>query len=374
MHPDQGQLVVLSAGLGPILVPQLSRSDAKIATGLFATQAALQDENSVPVQLLQQSYILKYLLNSQFVAALMLIDQKVPILYYLTQQVLASTVYLYLPPYVSAETSYAQPTLPFRIRIDPRRFPHQVPSQPLFRRFRMSNNFLLNNFQYLLMCGVLAFLQALVFALYARADCAQVRPISFHLRSRRLLVFLQNCKYSTFESSFLLIAVSLLLQFQSANFESALNGVSFCLALAVLVLGLWEISRTFRRINSPRLQRTEYADLARYYDQLLYDLRYAEFARETRNQTKFHRFRRFCQINFHIISYVKKFLVALVLVYLYEVPLAQLVVILFVTIASAAITLIALPFACRLLNVVRVLIELLAIAIVAMHFVFYLQE
>ena len=71
---------------------------------------------------------MKYLINSQLIAALMLINQRVPMNYYLAQQVFSSTVFLYSPPYQSAEAPYVQPTLPFGIQVDPERFPHQVPS------------------------------------------------------------------------------------------------------------------------------------------------------------------------------------------------------------------------------------------------------
>ena len=89
------------------------------------------------------------------IAALMLIDQNVPLTYYLAQQVFSSTVFLYTPQFESVEYSYVQPSLPFGLAIDPSHFPDQAPSQPILRRFRMSNNFLLNNCQNILMMGIL---------------------------------------------------------------------------------------------------------------------------------------------------------------------------------------------------------------------------
>ena len=150
------QLTVISAPMGPILVPQLSKSDVQISKGLSSASNTLQNQNSVIIQILQQSFVLKYLINSQMIAALMLIDQKVPMIYYLAQQVFSSNIFLYTPPFESVEVAYVQPSLPFHIKVDPRQFPHQVPSQPILRRFRMSNNFLLNNAQSLLMMGIIA--------------------------------------------------------------------------------------------------------------------------------------------------------------------------------------------------------------------------
>ena len=122
------QLLVMSASLEMILVPQISKSDVQISKGLSSTQDTLQDANSMFMQILQQSYILKYVVNSQMIAALMLIDQKVPLTYYIAQQVFSSNVFLYSPPFQSPEESYAQPSLPFGIQVDPQQFPHQVPS------------------------------------------------------------------------------------------------------------------------------------------------------------------------------------------------------------------------------------------------------
>ena len=82
---SSSDLVTMSAPVGPVLVPQLSKTDAQISKGLFSAQNDLQNENSVAIQILQQSFLLKYLINSQLIAALMLIDQLVPLNYYLGQ-------------------------------------------------------------------------------------------------------------------------------------------------------------------------------------------------------------------------------------------------------------------------------------------------
>ena len=107
---------------------------------------------------------------------------------------------------------------------------------------------------------------------------------------------------------------------------------------------------------------------------MLLDLRYAEFMLELKDGTRFSRFKRFCQINFHIISYVKKLLIALILVVFSSDPMIQLLLILFVNIASAALILLTRPFIYKLLNFVRVLIELIAVMLVVMQIVLYRQD
>ena len=91
------------------------------------------------------------------------------------------------------------------------------------------------------------------------------------------------------------------------------------------------------------------------------------------SQSKYQKCIWFCQINFHIVSYVKKLFIALVLVFLSGQPLAQIILILVVSVVSAAITLLTRPFAYRLLNAIRILTELLTILIVVLHLVFYIQ-
>ena len=174
----------------------------------------MQNQNSVPIQILQQSYVLKYLFNSQMIAAMMLIDQVLPITYYLTQQAFSSTVFCYSPAYGSAESTYVHPSLPFNIRISAEDIPHQTPSQPIFRRFRLSGNFLLNNSQCLLMLLVLAVAQALVYGRYRLKSSENEDKIIHCSQSQKLMVFLLNRIHTTFESSFLLVVISVLLQIQ----------------------------------------------------------------------------------------------------------------------------------------------------------------
>ena len=81
----------------------------------------------------------------------------------------------------------------------------------------------------------------------------------------------------------------------------------------------------------------------------------------------------FCRINFHIISYVKKFLIALVLVFLSGKPLEQTILILAISLTSVAITIITHPFRYCSLNCLRIAIELLTAMLAVMHVVFYVQ-
>ena len=71
---------------------------------------------------------------------------------------------------------------------------------------------------------------------------------------------------------------------------------------------------------------------------------------------------------------MKKFLIALVLVFLSGQPLTQLILILILNVLSALITLLTRPFIYPALNLTRYMIELLGIMIVIMHIVFYIQE
>ena len=205
-------LKLLSAPVGPILLPKLSKADVQLSQGFSSAQSVLQNQNNVFIQILQQSYVLKYMINSQMIAALMLIDQKVPMIYYLAQQVFSSTVFSYSPTFESLETTYVQPNLPFNLLIDPRLLPNQIPSQPIFRRFRMSNNFLLNNSQCILMVGILIFVQSLAFAYYAHCDFSKNPTIANRLKDGKYMETLLNRIHITLESSFLLIAISVLLQ------------------------------------------------------------------------------------------------------------------------------------------------------------------
>ena len=368
------ELIVLQALIGPILLPQLSSADVQLSAGLSSVQDTLSGKNNVYIQMLQQSYVLKYLINSQLIAALMLIDQKVPITYYIVQQVFSSTVFLYTPPFESAEASFVQPSLPFGIKIDPSRFPHQVPAQPILRRFRMSNNFLLNNCQSLLMLGLLLVAYATAFRLYDRTRRTEGDWVARRSTSRKLKVFLLNRIYATFESSFLIISISVLLQLQAINFESALNGFSSLVAFAFLILASWRGYAIFKMVNRRGERASHYAELTSYFDQLLSDLRYAEFMQEREGSTRFERFRGFCRINFHLISYVKKLLLSVILVFLSAQPLAQIILILGLSVASAAITLITRPFVYRALNFLRVLVELISVLLLVMHLVLYAEE
>ena len=71
---SSASLVVIAAQVGPVLVPRLSKADIEIAKLFSKTQGTVQSQNSVSVQLFQQSYIPKYFINSQLIAALMLIQ------------------------------------------------------------------------------------------------------------------------------------------------------------------------------------------------------------------------------------------------------------------------------------------------------------
>ena len=75
-----------------------------------------------------------------------------------------------------------------------------------------------------------------------------------------------------------------------------------------------------------------------------------------------------------MLSYLKKFLVALVLVFLSAQPLSQIVLILLINLASFGVTLITHPFTYQLLNAVRLVTDVLGIMLLVMHIVFYNQE
>ena len=65
------------------------------------------------------------------------------------------------------------------------------------------------------MVGVLLFAQAIAYACYrlTNKNTESAGSIADLLKSRKMLVFLKNRVHCTFESSFLLIAISVLLQF-----------------------------------------------------------------------------------------------------------------------------------------------------------------
>ena len=133
----------------------------------------------------------------------------------------------------------------------------------------MSNNFLLNNCQNLLMMLVLLLFQGIIYGLYARSRRSEGDWVARNSKSRKLMVFLLNRIHVTFESSFLLISLSILLQFQSVNFESALNGFSFLFSLVFMGFAVWEIYSAYRRINRQGASRSDYKDLYNYYGQML---------------------------------------------------------------------------------------------------------
>ena len=154
------------------------------------------------------------------------------------------------------------PSLPFNVRVQPELFPHQVPSQPIFRNFRMSNNFLLNNSQCLLMMGVLLLAQALSYGGYRLGRRGRGGDsITARSQSQRLMVFLLNRIYTVFESSFLITMLSVLLQLQSVNFESFANGLSLGASLAFAALALRELNTAYQRINQQGASRLSYASL-----------------------------------------------------------------------------------------------------------------
>ena len=138
------------------------------------------------------------------------------------------------------EASYDQPALPFGIKIDPSKYLHQYPSQPVYRRFRMSNNFMLNNCQHLLVTGILALAQLIAYILYRRTRLRDGEAIAIQSKARKAMVFFLNRLHSAFESSFLVISISILLQLESINFETSPNGIAFIVLAGFLVVAIWE--------------------------------------------------------------------------------------------------------------------------------------
>ena len=93
--PPSAGTVVVDETVGPMLVT--GASDRGLAQSFQSFADSVQDANSGAMQTLQQLYVLKYLLNSQIIAALMLVDVRVPASLFQAQRAFSSHIFLFTP-------------------------------------------------------------------------------------------------------------------------------------------------------------------------------------------------------------------------------------------------------------------------------------
>ena len=227
---SEREFVLVAESVSPVFLQNLGGATLLVAQSLSSYQKGLQDRDNVFVQVLQQSFLLRFITNNQVFAGTMLIRMSLPLVLHVILGTLSSTVLSFIPEYQQTVQQMRYKTLPYGVTVDMAEVPGQEPRQDQFQLFELTNNFILNNFSFLVLWSLvsaLALLSGVPFALLNR-------------RKRRKLywessvgVFLLNAYFKIFEASSLTINLGLFLQLSLPNFWSLLNAFSVFAALLI---------------------------------------------------------------------------------------------------------------------------------------------
>ena len=333
---------VYSYAFGPVIVYARSGKEASDLRSLFQQGKLLQSQNNVVIQVLKASYLQNYLINIHFIAQMMLVNLTIPQYWYELTKLVSSTIWLKIPNYMSYSPTYETPPLPIGRQIDETTIPRQRPGG-LLNQFSQSSNFLVNAFTGLACQAIFFMIFGLVGGLY-RYKLRRMTPSELDKSYTGLFLrFSFSWVIKSYESTCLIVVISILLQFRNYNFETPLNTISFVCAIlfTLKITGLF--SYACYAINCPPRDARSRMYMMTRFSSLIGDLRYEQVVVK-RPRSLLRKLERLCIINYHMLGLLKKWLISVVIVTQQQDPSVQISFLICVNVFFLVLTLWLRPY------------------------------
>ena len=321
--------------------------------------------------ILKKAQLLFYVLSSMQATAIpILINMSLPMHLYSSLQIMASCVFRYVPPWNEGNEKFQQPAILYGLRINTEAeflYPDQEPPY-MFQRVQFSSNFILNASHSLLTITLVWVLYYAVRMVYKRLKFVEGRKTAAQFKYRFYFVLANNFVLKTHEAVFLNLSLSIFLQCENFNFQSTFNIVSLLMAISTLLYLICFFHRIHKKVNHRKFLNDErISQFIDKYSPFIEDIQFqAVQNQQPVSQCAFkfkcgcgclsfsNKMKSYMRKNYHLIGFIKKTLVTILLVFLQGSVVALLIAMTAIHFAMLMLTCALLPYQQRSLNVIKV--------------------